>query len=178
MSSCASQSNGWIVLRDQSNTIQEEALTTNTVIETEIISTTSSSKTNWGDICNGNDDDEEDNLDDLLDLINSREKLQSLPLPTPPPPPQNTQPSIPSHTSEDTLSSSLSSSFGPIWLSDEYESTLFHSMKSSSNLSHEEELLQKYLKELVTEDNIEEDQRVLNLLKCQQNVSYIYLFFL
>lgn len=190
LSSCASQSNGWLVLRDQSIVLKEtNSNTTSSVVQTES-NKSDRPKTNWGDIYDNNEDDDEEDLSDLLEIINSREKLQTtISLPNVPSKQQQQQqssqpPSIPNsdnfNNDEDVqnLSGSLSNAptlFGPIWMSDEYESNFSVSTKSSK-LSHEQELLQKYLEELSSDKNIDEDKSILNILKSHQNVCF-YTFF-
>ena len=134
----------------------------------DIATDTTQLKTNWGDLCNGssgtnwNDDaagDDED-LSDLMDLLNARDDSLNKKASCSAPPP------IPLQSDDHYEQGPFESTFGPIWLNEEYESTFLHT--ESDQLLHEEELLRKYLDDMTADKSGDEDPSILTFLRSQQ----------
>jgi hypothetical protein len=157
--SCSSHSDGWYIVRNQGISVEE------TIRSDLPTAGKTQPTTNWGDLCNDsstnwNDADEEEDLSDLLDLLDARDNSLNQKVSSSAPPP------IPQQNDDLSERSPFESSFGPIWLNEEYESAFLHA--ESGQLLHEEELLRKYLDDMTADKSGDEDPSILTFLRSQQ----------
>jgi hypothetical protein len=164
---CFSQNHGWIVVRNQS-------IASNSIAIAEAPVKSEQKRTDWGKVCSSSNfslnEDDSDDLSDLMMLLEKRDhSLQSTPLAPLEPSSLQIEETTPNPPSL------FHSSYGPIWLTEEYET--HYRSEYSTQLTHEEELLRRYISDLTADTSTEaEEPNLVSLLQSQQQ-RVIHFFF-